>query len=273
MSWSRRLSLEPADALRAGVPLFVLLGAVALPGPVLPVILAGVLVAGVGIAVARRAPVAWSWGAAVPAALIASVRALEPPSSTWAATVCGATGGPAVVWAVGEALLVVAAAAILTVALKAKAADAGLRLLPRYAIGWAVIGGLAVLALGLAGAVFFVQPVLGGAAVHVDGPAFLLPAVVFAVALAVSEETAWRGILQGWLARLLGPFLAALAQAALYGVAWGVILGSSYAGLLAGAAGLLLGAVVIRTRSLLVVISWHAAFNVALYLVVVCRPG
>jgi hypothetical protein len=58
-----------------------------------------------------------------------------------------------------------------------------------------------------------------------------------------------------------------------YGLAWGVVLGSTPGGVIAGAAALLLGAVVIRTRSLLVVIAWHAAFNVAFYLVVACRPG
>ena len=97
------------------------------------------------------------------------------------------------------------------------------------------------------------------------GLAFLLPASVFAVALAVSEELAWRGALQGWLGRTLGPWVAALAQAGVYGLAWGVALGSPLGGVLAAAAGLLLGATVVRTRSLVVPLAWHIAFNVPFY--------
>ena len=271
MTWSRRMELTPADALRAGVPLLLLLLAVAFPYTD-PVIVA-VLVAGVAISISRRAPVAWSWAAVLPAATIAAMRDFGPRVSESNAGWCSVASAPPVVWSVGEAAVVVATIAILGVALKAKAADIGVRRPAPYAIRWAVMGGGAILAAGLAAVLFLLQPMAGGAAVTVDGVGFLLPGAVFAIALAISEETAWRGALQGWLSRLLGPFLAALAQAILYGISWGVALESTFAAVIAGAAGMLLAAVVIRTRSLLVVVAWHAAFNVASYLVLACRPG
>ena len=116
-------------------------------------------------------------------------------------------------------------------------------------------------------------PLFGVDHVSVGGFAFLVPAVLFAVAVAVSEEVAWRGALQGWLGRLLGGFLGTLAQASLYGAWWGIALGSTLGGVIAGAAGLLLGAIVLRTRSVVVVIAWHAAFNVAFYVLMACRTG
>ena len=105
------------------------------------------------------------------------------------------------------------------------------------------------------------------------GLGFVVPALVFALSLATAEEVAWRGALQGWLARSLGPWVAVLTQASLYGVSWGVGLGSPLGGIAAGAAGLALGATVVRSRSLAVALAWHAAFNVPLYLFVACRAG
>ena len=143
----------------------------------------------------------------------------------------------------------------------------------RYARRWAALGFVAVLVIGLAAAIVLVQPIVGGPAVTAGGIGVALPAALFAVAVAVSEEVAWRGAFLAWLGRLLGPFLAALSQSVLYGLSWGVVTGSTLGGVVAGAAGLFLAAVVIRTRSLLVVVAWHAAFNAAFYLVVACRPG
>ena len=101
--------------------------------------------------------------------------------------------------------------------------------------------------------------------------AFLLPAALFAVARGVGEELVWRGALLRWLGRMIGLWPAVLGQAAVYGVAWGVGLGSPLSGVVAGAAGLLAGALVVRTRSLLVPVAWHVALNVSLYALLACR--
>ena len=43
--------------------------------------------------------------------------------------------------------------------------------------------------------------------------------------------------------------------------------------LLAGAAGMVLGATVVRTRSLLVALAWHAAFNIPFFVFLACRSS
>ena len=58
-----------------------------------------------------------------------------------------------------------------------------------------------------------------------------------------------------------------------YQLAWGVLLGSPLLGVLAGAAGMVLGATVVRTRSLLVALAWHAAFNVPFFVFLACRAA
>ncbi len=44
-------------------------------------------------------------------------------------------------------------------------------------------------------------------------------------------------------------------------------------GVLAGAAGLVLGTTVVRTRTLMVPLAWHAAFYVPFYVFLACRVG
>ena len=271
MTSRRHLSVEPLDAIRAGVPLLLLVGAVTLPS------LAGVfllvLTGGCAIAVGRRVPVAWSWAAMVPAAVIATLRAFGPAATAWDETTCTLPSSPAVLWAVAEALLVVSATAALAMVLHAKAGDLALRRPPRYAIRWAALGAAVILGGGLVGAILLAEPLFGVPDADPGGLGFLLPASVFAVALAASEELAWRGALLGWLGKTLGPWVAVLAQAGVYGTAWGVAMGSPLGGLLAAAAGLLLGATVIRTRSLVVPLAWHIAFNVPFYVFIACTKG
>jgi membrane protease YdiL (CAAX protease family) len=271
MTSRRRLTVEPADAIRAGVPLLLLVGAVTLPS------LAGlflvVLTGGVAVAVGRRVAVAWSWAAVVPVAVIATLRAFGPAATAWDGARCTVPPSPAVLWAVTEAVLVVSATAALAMVLHAKVGDLALRRPPRYAIRWAALGAAVILGGGLVGMILLAGPLFGVPDVDPGGLGFLLPASVFAVALAVSEELAWRGALQGWLGRSLGPWVAALTQAGVYGIAWGVALGSPLGGVLAAAAGLLLGATVVRTRSLVVPLAWHTAFNVPFYAYLACTTG
>lgn len=271
MTSRRQLAVEPVDAVRAGVPLLLLIGAVTLPS------LAGVcllvLAGGVAVAVGRRVPVVWAWAAMVPAATIATLRVFGPAASAWDEATCTQSSSPVVLWAVAEVLLVVSVTVALALVLHAKAGDLAIRRAPRYALRWAVAGSAVILVGGLVVAILLAGPLFDLPRVDPSGPAFLLPASVFAIALAVSEELAWRGALQGWLGRSLGPWVAALAQAGVYGIGWGVVLESPLGGMLAAASGLVLGATVVRTRSLIVPLAWHVAFNVPLYAFIACTTG
>jgi len=271
VSGSRRASAEPADLARAAVPLLLLLGAVTLPSLAGLFLLA--LVGGVAVAAGRRVPVAWAWAAMVPAATIATLRAFGPAAAAWDQPACSSVASAPVLWAVAEVALVVAGTVGLAGVLGAKAGDLGVRQPPKYAIRWALLGALVILVGGLAGVVVLSRPLFGLPDLKLGGLGFIVPSVVFAVSIAVSEELAWRGAMQGWLARTLGPWTAVLLQAVVYGVAWGVLLGSPLLGLLAGAAGMILGATVVRTRTLLVALAWHAAFSVPFYVFIACRAG
>jgi membrane protease YdiL (CAAX protease family) len=270
---SRRVSAEPADLVRAAVPLLLLLGAVALPAYA-GLFLAG-LVGGAAVAISRRAPVAWAWAAMVPTAAISTLRTFGPAASAWDAAACSSLASPPILWAAAEAAVVVAGTAALASVLGSKAGDLGVRRPPKYATRWALLGAVIILGVGLAGVMLLARPGFGLPAVDLDGFGFgfVLPAIVFAVAVAVAEETAWRGALQGWLAKTLGPWIAVVLQSVLYGIAWGVLLGWPLGGLLGGAGGMVLGATVVRTRTIVVALAWHLAFNVPFYVFVVCRAG
>ncbi len=264
--------MEPADAIRAGVPVLLLVGAVVLP--TLAGVFLVVLTGGVAVAASRRVPVAWSWAAMIPAAMIATLRAFGPASTAWDEAACTQLSSPVVLWAGAEAVLVVSATAALAMVLHAKAGDLAIRRPPRYARALGRPGRRGHLRRGTGGPRRCSRGRLPGSAdVDLGGLAFLLPASVFAIALAVSEELAWRGALQGWLGRRLGPWVAALAQAGVYGIAWGVALGTPLGGVLAAGTGLLLGVTVVRTRSLLVPLAWHIAFNVPFYAYIACTTG
>jgi uncharacterized protein len=271
VSSTRRTAAEPVEIVRAGVPLLLLVAAILLPT------IAGlfllVLASGVAVASGRRVPNAWAWAATVPAALVVAIRAFGPAAAAWDQAACTAVSSAPVLWAVAEAALVVAAAVGLVGVLRAKAGDLALRRPPRYAMRWAVAGSVAILVVGLAGVILLAQPLLGASNARLDGAGFLVPSILFAASLAVAEEVAFRGALQGWLARSLGPWVAVLLASVVFGLAWGTWLGSPFGGVLAGAAGMILGATVVRTRTLAVALAWHAAFNVPLYLFIACRAG
>jgi hypothetical protein len=268
---SRRVSAGPADIARAGIPLLLLVGAVTLPSLAGLFLLA--ILGGVAVAVGRRVPVAWAWAAMVPAAIIATIRAFELANAARDAPSCAGILSQPVPWAVAEAAIVVAATVGLAGALGAKGGDLAARTPPRYAVRWAVTGAIVILVGGLLGVILLARPLFGLPDVQLGGLAFVLPSVVFATCVAVSEELAWRGVMLGWLAKTLGPWIAVLLQAAVYGLAWGVMLGSPLLGVLAGAAGMVLGATVVRTRTLAVAVAWHAAFNVPFFVFLACRAA
>ncbi|MEI7742809.1 MAG: CPBP family intramembrane glutamic endopeptidase, partial [Chloroflexota bacterium] len=230
---------------------------------------AAALVAGAIFGATQRAPVTWSWAAAAPAAVLVAVGTFAGPVAG-VGVACASVGSP-VLWAVVGAAAVVAAVAMLGNLLAVRRIDVGLRRPAKAAIRLAWTGGLALAVISVAGVLLFVRPAFGLPTLDTGGVGFLVPAILWSMATAIADEMAFRGALQLWLARTLGPWPAVLGQAAIYGVTWGVGEGSPVVGVLAACAALVLGSLVVRTRSLLVPLAWHAAFGIGLYALLACR--
>jgi membrane protease YdiL (CAAX protease family) len=135
-----------------------------------------------------------------------------------------------------------------------------------------------------------VVPLVGGAAVllgpRLAEPFFgplsaasadltsLVPAVAFALANATMEEVAYRGALLRWLSPTIGVVNAVALQAFVFGLAHGVgtdFIGSPLPVMAAtSVAGLLLGPLALRTRSLLLPIAIHVALDIPVFYGKVC---
>jgi membrane protease YdiL (CAAX protease family) len=102
----------------------------------------------------------------------------------------------------------------------------------------------------------------------------LVPAAAFAIANAALEESMYRGALLGWSTPALGLAGAVLGQAVVFGFAH---LGADVSGgapllwLGMAASGAVAGAVAVRSRSLLLPFTIHAALDVPLYYAYACR--
>jgi membrane protease YdiL (CAAX protease family) len=118
------------------------------------------------------------------------------------------------------------------------------------------------------------RPFFGDVALATVDPGALVPAVTFAVANAAIEETAYRGALLGWSTPALGLAGAVLGQAVVFGFAH---LGADVSGaapllwLGMTASGVVAGFVAVRSRSLLLPFTVHAALDVPLYYAFACR--
>lgn len=112
---------------------------------------------------------------------------------------------------------------------------------------------------------FFGPASLPGAA----DPAAIVPTRTFAISNGAMEELAYRGGLLGWLARVVGPAAALVAQALLFGLQHSVgaeFTGSSVPVVAATVGGgLVAGLLVRRTGSLALPIALHVAFDIPLY--------
>ena len=102
----------------------------------------------------------------------------------------------------------------------------------------------------------------------------LIPAVMFAVANAALEETGFRSALMGWSTPALGLAGAVVGQAAVFGFAH---LGADITGpapllwLGMAASGVVAGLIAVRSRSLLLPFTVHAALDVPLFYAFACR--
>jgi membrane protease YdiL (CAAX protease family) len=173
------------------------------------------------------------------------------------------------VYRIFEASLALAALAIVVPAVRAGTAELGLRL-PSRGIGVLGLGAALVVApVALVVAPPLSEPFFGPLPIRTDDPAAFLPAMLYAVVNGVTEEIIYRGALLALLARSVGIPIAIVAQAVVFGLVHGAstdYVSSPWpvvAMMIAG--GLLAGVTVVRTRSLVLPIALHIAFDVPLY--------
>ena len=148
MSAARRyLPADPAELARSLVPIGLLVVAAAIPFVRIPVLIA--VAAGAGVAIARDAPVRWTWAAAVPVALGLVWGTLPAPEAALDGSDCANPASPVATWRALEAVVVLAALAALAFVLKASPGSLWLRWPARRWVRFAVIGFLVTGPVGL----------------------------------------------------------------------------------------------------------------------------
>jgi membrane protease YdiL (CAAX protease family) len=187
---------------------------------------------------------------------------------------CGDLLSPPTVTRVVQAMLVLG-----TLALVARLAGdrAELRLqwpADRRVTALAIIAPLVLVPGALWVGPLLARPFFGDVGLATGDVRALVPAVAFALANAALEETAYRGALLGWSTPAIGLGGAVLGQAVVFGFAH---LGADVSGpapllwLGMAASGVVAGFVAVRSRSLLLPFTVHAAFDVPLYYAFACR--
>lgn len=263
----------------AGFPFILLLAAAAFEGlrlPMLVGLLLGFLASLWRTPSGSTSPTSerFAYAAALLVVLRMAWSGVALPANARDGSTCADLLAPFALYRAAGAVLVLAAVALTIWLLGSTGTEIGLRRVSRRELG---------LAAGVLGAVGFVatfigpavaEPFFGPLPVALGNAAALVPALLFAVANAVMEETVFRGALLHWLMRWRGPFLAIAVQAAAFGLAHGVggdFVGSPLPVMAAtAAAGLALGAVTLRTGSLLLPISLHAALDIPIYYANAC---
>jgi membrane protease YdiL (CAAX protease family) len=267
------LPRDVADAARSAVPLSLAIVAALVP-IARPFVLTA-LVAGAAIAIRRDVPVRWAWAAPIPVVVSLTWGVLPAPLADAGGADCTNPASPPAMWRAVEALLALGAMIVLAIVLRASARDLGLRWPRRSVVQLAVVGAIVLGPIGLLAGALLARPFFGTFELDLSRPAFLLPALVFAVANGVMEEAAYRGALLGWTAKVIGTWPALVGQAIVFGVAHGAgadVGGSPlFLGFALGVGGFLAGWIALRTRSLLIPIAWHVALDLPLYAYLACR--
>jgi membrane protease YdiL (CAAX protease family) len=148
----------------------------------------------------------------------------------------------------------------------------------RPVIGLSVVLALVVGPLALWVGPIVAEPFFGPVGYDVAQESVALTAFLAALTVALAngalEEVTFRGALMGWSARAFGSLGANVLQAVVFGI---VHVGSDFTGnpvpvmLAVGAGGFIAGVIALRTRSLLLPIAVHAAFDLPLYFAFACR--
>jgi membrane protease YdiL (CAAX protease family) len=262
--------------LLALLPIVVLATGAAIP-VVRPVVL-GVLASGaIAVAVSGRAhdSMGHGWLATLPAAVGLTWAALAgTPMPLPDAMHCADVLSPPTVTRIVQACLVLA-----TLALVGRIAGdtAALRLrLPtdRRVTALALVGPFVLVPGALWIGPLLARPFFGDVGLVTGDLRALVPAAAFAIANAALEESMYRGALLGWSTPALGLAGAVLGQAVVFGFAH---LGADVSGaapllwLGMAASGAVAGVVAVRSRSLLLPFTVHAALDVPLYYAYACR--
>ena len=272
---ARPAAVSPVRLL-APLPVVVLASGAAIP-VLRPAVLAVLAAAAVAMAVRGHAhtPIGRVWLATLPAAVGLTWAALAgTPMPLPDALHCTDLLSPPTVTRVVQTFLVLG-----TLALVVRLAGdrAALRLLwpaDRRVTALAIIAPLVLVPGALWIGPLVARPFFGDVGLVTGDLRALVPAVVFALANAALEETAYRGALLGWSTPALGLGGAVLGQAVMFGFAH---LGADVSGpapllwLGMAASGVVAGVVAVRSRSLLLPFTVHAAFDVPLYYAFACR--
>jgi membrane protease YdiL (CAAX protease family) len=267
----RFLPSDPADFLRAVVPLGLLALAATVPG--LRLIIAALLIGGTAVAIGRDAPVRWAWAAAIPVSVSLAWGTWPMPTAAANGSDCAAIASPTAVWRAAEAVIVLGVLAALAMLLHATRASLGLRMPARRWIRWAIVGFLVSGPVALLLGPLVAAPFFGEIAYDVTMIGAIVPALIFATGNGVMEEVIYRGALLGWTARVMGVGPALVGQAIVFGLAHSGpdVSGSPLPLMLAlGVGGLLAGVIALRTRSLLIPIAVHIGLDIPIYYAFAC---
>jgi membrane protease YdiL (CAAX protease family) len=272
---ARRVANPAVQLVLAGAPLVLAGVAVLEPAVRWPAL--AIIGLGFALLFQRGELAAWLWAAVLPLTvrLVFAQAVPEVIPSPGLAT-CGDLLSPVAIRRLAEATLVLATLGLLAGLLGADRASLGLRWPPRPVIALAVALPLVAVPLALLIGPTLARPFFGEYRLELTLLPAVVPAVVLALANGTLEELLYRGAIQGWGSRVIGPGAALLAQAVLFGMAHG---GSAFIDplgvvpvmIVIGAAGLLAGVIVQRTGSLLLPIAVHVALDVPLYYSLACR--
>jgi len=265
------LPSDPRDFGRSLVPLSLLALAALLVPLRIPVLVA--VVAGAAVGIGRGAPVRWAWAAAVPVAINLVWGVWPTPSVAALSSDCANPASPVALWRLAEAVVALTALGVLARVLHAPRSSLLLhwpagRVVRLSLVGF-LVAGPAALVLGP----FVAGPFFGEVHYDVTVVGAIVPALVFAVANGAMEELVYRGALLGWSARVMGVGPAVLGQAVVFGLAHSGsdVIGNGVPLMVALAiGGLIAGIVAVRTRSLLLPMAIHIGLDIPIYYAFAC---
>jgi membrane protease YdiL (CAAX protease family) len=262
-------------SLAAALPVLLLVAAAAFE--ILRVVVMVVLLAGLLASLAgRRGRPGWPARPAVLAwagCLVVSVNlawdSIGLPTTLPSGANCTDLFSPFALLRAAGAIVVLGCLVVLVRLVGSTREEIGLRWPSR---AWVIVSLAALPAIAIAAALIgpaLAEPFFGRVPSAAADLGPLAPAAVFAIANSLMEEAAYRGALLRWLTPSIGLVSALALQAAVFGLAHGVgtdFIGSPLPVMAAtAAAGLVLGALAIRTNSLLLPIALHIALDIPVY--------
>ena len=221
--------------------------------------------------------------AVLPVAAILVWRSLPQPAADPTGLDCANLLAPPAIWRVLEAGVGLLAIGALVFDRRASLGELGFRRGSRRVrlvaiIGLVVLAPIAIYVGTLVGDSRFGNSLFGNYQLDLSQPLAILPALVFAASNALSEELAYRGAMRTWLIPSLGVVGANLAQAIVFGLSH---TGQDFVGVQAViptmlamvVVGFIGGVIARRTGSLTLLLAFHAAADIPIYLYWACRVG